>query len=59
MFGQIPKNKYSSKESVWPENVINFITMVLGAFEVCKTENRMLHYNKTVKTNADGNCIHN
>ena len=30
--------------------------MVLTAFEVYKTENRMLHYNKTVKT--DGNCIH-
>ena len=30
--------------------------MMLTAFEVDKTENRMLHYNKTVKT--DGNCIH-
>ena len=56
MFGLIPKNKYSFKESVCPENVINYIAMMLTAFEVDKTENRMLHYNKTVKT--DGNCIH-
>ena len=56
MFGLISKYKYSSKKSVRPENVINYITMVLTAFEAYKTENRMLHYNKTVKT--DGNCIH-
>ena len=30
--------------------------MVLTAFEVYKTENGTLSYNKTVKT--DGNCIH-
>ena len=30
--------------------------MVLTAFEVYKTENRMLHYYKTFK--SDGNCIH-
>ena len=51
-----PKNKYPSKESVWSENVINYIIMVLTAFEVYKTENRMLHYYKTFK--SDGNCIH-
>ena len=56
MFALIPKDKYSSKESVWPENMINYITMVLTAFEVYKTENRMLNCNKTVKT--DGNCVH-
>ena len=56
MFGLISKYKYSSKKNVRPENVINYITMVLTAFEAYKTENRMLHYNKTVKT--DGNCIH-
>ena len=40
---------YSFKECVWPENVINYINMVLTAFEVYKTENRMLYYyNKTV-----------
>ena len=56
MFELIPKNKYSSEEIVWPENVINYITMVRTAFEDYKTENRMLNYNKTVKT--DRNCIH-
>ena len=56
MFDLIPKNKYSSKESVWPENVINCITLVLTAFEGYETENRMLNYNKTVK--ADENCIY-
>ena len=49
MFGLIPKNKYSSKERVWPENMINYIAMVLIAFEIYKTENRILNYNKTVK----------
>ena len=56
MFELIPKNKYSSEEIVWPENVINYITMVWTAFEDYKTENRMLNYSKTVKT--DRNCIH-
>ena len=34
--------------------MINYIPMGLTAFEVYKTENRTLNYNKTVKT--DGNC---
>ena len=34
MFHLIPKNNYFSKESAWPENVINYVTMVLTAFEV-------------------------
>ena len=40
MFVLIPKNKYSSKESTCSENVM---TVVLTGFEVCNTENRMLH----------------
>ena len=46
MFALIPKNKYSSTESTWPGNVIKYITVVLTSFEVYKTENRMLHYNR-------------
>ena len=49
MFGLIPKNRYSSKESVWPENMINYIIMVLIALEIYKTENRILNYYKTLK----------
>ena len=30
--------------------MIDYINMVLTAFEVYKTENRTLNYNKTVKT---------
>ena len=33
---------------VWPENILNYTTMVLTAFEVYKTENKNLNQNKTV-----------
>ena len=56
MFALIPKNKCSSKKSAWPENVIKYVTVVLTAFEVYKTEIRMLQENKTAK--SDANCIH-
>ena len=56
MFALIPKNKCSSKKSACPENVIKYVTVVLTAFEVYKTEIRMLQENKTAK--SDANCIH-
>ena len=52
MLGLIPKNKYSSKGSVWPEYMINYITMVLTAFEIYKNRKQ----NVELQQNSKNRC---